>query len=1648
MTSRRPMTRSYSGNGRTSSFNEEEGSSSSNGRNTYLSNVRPENRSTLCSVMAQLTEDVQPSFETTLKSKAVSEKCNVKFTCVVSGYPAPELKWYKDDKEMDRYCGLPKYEIHRNGKTHTLHIYDCTLDDAAIYQVSAVNSKGIVSCSGVLEVGTMSEYQIHQRFFAKLKAKAEKKRLDLEGTNKKDTADKVEKEQPQKSPERTPRKRPIPQRQRNVEEPPESAGDKNMQNTVQEPVPPAFPVAPEVKKDGEPSSVNKKIKISNGTDAQTEPPSSPKSSVSSRSGAQGSAAENHYDGGMGLAQFLAETLQSQAAEEKQANKEETVQGVTDSEAKAQEEDGQQKAGEEAMEQDTLQVRERADQEVKDESKEISGSSTPTPTPTRHEARLHHKGPKELKEHKDHHKPASLTSMLHSVKDFFFGKNKKDTHEHRYHSDSPNTPEQTPPSFYLQSEERSNDDNGMSTEVAQLQDPTPERPHVAEKQEDPCRAEMASESPGRVTVGGSADQAMEVTAEGGPLSRPQLRSEAVGKDDRLLNVKSEDSLDASRPPPDPSHAAVEEATVETRPGLEVVGPVLSQRPHTQNRGEDRAERHPPPASKSQPQQNHLMDTCDLSSALEKDKQAQSSVTPLVSDGRGNSQETVAGVQSLKELNANVPRKDNDNKLNTQSLTVTNPESNECTISESVITVQDRELPIPIDNIPVIQISTIDDTQNVEVVFVEKVENNTDFFPASKPLMAGTEQEIKTEFHFTEDIPEIHPVVPVICIEDEILTPTIQISQPDVKEGPSPMALAQEKERMELDNLKNVLIKNDRVSDFCVPKDMEKADGKVEAEEVIQVPYPIPIINVSCTEEGIEQAASDAVALSVLVTPPIPETAEIRDKTEQTRMAEPTESTEHTSAPREIPEPTDNIERREETEHGDAPGHKERTEKDELPAADNASEVAEFRETSKHRGTCENGERPELKDTTEQHVAAVIEDKKTPEHTEPEPTSKDDTKQNSQMPQGELTEQTVGENRLIVANEPAKSDMNVLSKTVEASIENEITQSLKEARIESFMSVERLSFKPPLYPSLSPASLRKFMSKASGEGEGSADRQSDKAEDSLSGGSTPTSSLSCESSPRLKRRDSLSLIRSATPEELASGARRKIFIPKTKEETEDCSNKKDSPYMSPGQARRASFLQPPTGPNTPPVERRSPLLNRRKATLEVPKVVEEIPVPEEVSIKLEDKSGDKKPDPLKAPQVIRKIRGEPFPDASGHLKLWCQFFNVLSDSTIKWYKEEQEILEVQRSGSDESQVALAIVLASSLDCGVYGCTINNEYGTDTTDFLLSEDVMGEILLKDDLEVGEEIEMTPLMFNRGLGDSGTWGGKFFGRIMTETVHLGAGWTHKTSRVKVIYGLEPVFESGASCIMKIQNPIPYGTKLESNLAERNQEITKQECKVQNMIREYCKIFSAEARVNENFGSALEVVSQYLMYRPANSVPYATVEAELPGLFETYCWVDAGGKLNSKGVSEAEQKCSTFQHWLYEWTHSNLLTTRLEGVDFKLTNVRVVTKSKGYQGLSERGSPDVFDQFVTHHQCNYYCGLLGLRPLKTMDSLQPPIKMKGSRSPLLNRKSGGPGSPHVQKKSSLSPHSQRRAGTSPKVPRKNLEAEDSTGKSRAVDTR
>lgn len=69
-----------------------------------------------------------------------------------------------------------------------------------------------------------------------------------------------------------------------------------------------------------------------------------------------------------------------------------------------------------------------------------------------------------------------------------------------------------------------------------------------------------------------------------------------------------------------------------------------------------------------------------------------------------------------------------------------------------------------------------------------------------------------------------------------------------------------------------------------------------------------------------------------------------------------------------------------------------------------------------------------------------------------------------------------------------------------------------------------------------------------------------------------------------------------------------------------------------------------------------------------------------------------------------------------------------------------------------------------------------------------------------------------------------------------------------------------------------------------------------------------------------------YMMYRPANSVPHSTVEADLKGVFLKYCLMDAKGRLITRTISEVEQKCCTFQHWIHQWTHGNLLVTQLEG--------------------------------------------------------------------------------------------------------------------------
>lgn len=73
-------------------------------------------------------------------------------------------------------------------------------------------------------------------------------------------------------------------------------------------------------------------------------------------------------------------------------------------------------------------------------------------------------------------------------------------------------------------------------------------------------------------------------------------------------------------------------------------------------------------------------------------------------------------------------------------------------------------------------------------------------------------------------------------------------------------------------------------------------------------------------------------------------------------------------------------------------------------------------------------------------------------------------------------------------------------------------------------------------------------------------------------------------------------------------------------------------------------------------------------------------------------------------------------------------------------------------------------------------------------------------------------------------------------------------------------------------------------------------------------------------------IIPIFLIHRPENNIPYATVEEELMGEFVKYSIRD-GKEINFlRRDSEAGQKCCTFQHWVYQKTGGCLLVTDMQG--------------------------------------------------------------------------------------------------------------------------
>ncbi|CAL8327295.1 unnamed protein product [Boreogadus saida] len=393
------------------------------------------------------------------------------------------------------------------------------------------------------------------------------------------------------------------------------------------------------------------------------------------------------------------------------------------------------------------------------------------------------------------------------------------------------------------------------------------------------------------------------------------------------------------------------------------------------------------------------------------------------------------------------------------------------------------------------------------------------------------------------------------------------------------------------------------------------------------------------------------------------------------------------------------------------------------------------------------------------------------------------------------------------------------------------------------------------------------------------------------------------------------------------------------------------------------------------------------------------------------------PREEPKVVVVIQVEPVSGDPLSLCLWCQFSGVVSDHTVTWSREGRTLSELKRSGGDESRVSLTISKASHQDLGKYQCVLlTSLHGSLSLDYLLTYEVLSQIVVLatpktipsspvDIVGNEENVRCSRLLFREDFLSQQYFGENQVASLVTEPAHFGEGMHRRAFRTKLQAGLVSQLEPGNICVLKVHTSITYGTKDNDELVQKNFSLAVEECQVQNTAREYIKAYTTVAQSAEAFGEVPEIIPIYLVHRPSNAVPYATLEEELIGDFVKYSVRD-GKEINLKrSDSEAGQKCCAFQHWVYDNTDGNLLVTDMQGVGMRLTDVGIATCKKGYKGFRGNCATSFIDQFKALHMCNKYCEILGLaslqpKPKKTFSA--PKAKPQPS-SALPKKKTFGP---------------------------------------------
>ncbi|XP_060013795.1 alpha-protein kinase 3 isoform X2 [Lagenorhynchus albirostris] len=1602
---------------------------------SYLLSVRPETslssnwlshpssgRSTFCSVIAQLTEETQPLFETTLKSRAVSEDSDVRFTCIVTGYPEPEVTWYKDDTELDRYCGLPKYEITHQGNRHTLQLYRCREEDAAIYQASAQNAKGIVSCSGVLEVGTMTEYKIHQRWFAKLKRKAAAKMREIEkswkhGKEAVEEADTLRK----LSPDRFQRKR----RLSGAEVPVPSSPTREVENGT--------PVA--------------------WQEGETEPGQHPglgliNSFASGEVTTNGEAApENGEAGEHGLLTYICKAMElgPQRAPKKESG------------AKKKKKDEEPKQGVQKPEV------ERAARSHRSSENCVPSSDKPDSCGTQ--------GPMDMEQVQTQPRGRAAQGPGSSGAD---GTRKPasavDTQDQAQNAPVPGPDQEVYFSLkdmYLESTQA---DKPQGEEGAQTPRGSTPGELPSGKVSSKARGEREPAVPGQPTP--SAPQQTR------PFNRKRF-APPKSKGEPTTSCKPDSS-----PSQDPEPGAQSSGKAPPQASAQVPTPPARRRQSTQDSPLQGQAGHRTPGKVQESQATMASTTLassssDMVSAGCSTSRSQDIIEPMDTetqeDRRASADQNTGGKKNT-EMDRKMQvdgRTQGDGTQTTQRTQADRKTQVDVVTQESERSESGRNSQEDVMAQGKVGTQADKRTQADRRVQEDKGTWSEGSIPTAvkcwseKASMTGISPQSRAPKRPPSEDPSSPQIIecfeqtpeefsvpdkPEFMLRSDEAAGTASGSREETVPGPLAGGLTRGAQLPPEGSLEQVGGERYRGPEQSGPVKDKADEGLSQGPKQEQPGEVLPVDLGGCPSAGLSP--------QVPTLPSLPG-AGLTDNSQQRLPSTP--ASQHMSTAAFLPSG-------DKASLSSAPalhlglGAPSQSHPPGTRAADTEGACAKVPGVEGRTSgpqTCDPG----LIDSLKSYLLLLL--KLSGSETSGRgPGAQEEAATGDQAPSPSLapTVEVAGLSPRTSRRILERVENNRLVQSAQTLLLSPCTSRRLTGLLDREVQVGCQALAAARCPGPSPLSVPAIVvGEEEGPGVASGGSSEGEGEVSLEGpGLLPTSQesgmggplggvggqaapgqglLSAESRAQERFREeeipgeALTDLPAATPEELALGARRKRFLPKIRAAGDGEPTKpeeRESPSDSPRGPRKGLAPGPPGSPGR---QKRSPTQGRKADLLEVPRAEEEPAAGAlgssprasnlEAELALEEgKQGTPaKPrrakDLLKAPQVIRKIRVEQFPDASGSLKLWCQFFNILSDSVLTWAKDQRPVGEVGRSAGDEGPAALAIVQASPVDCGVYRCTIRNEHGSASTDFCLSPEVLSGFISREESQVGEEIEMTPMVFAKGLADTGCWGDKLFGRLVSEELQGGGHGCglRKASQAKVIYGLEPIFESGLTCIIKVSSLLVFGPSSETSLLGRNYDVTIQGCKIQNMSREYCKIFAAEARAAPGFGDVPEIIPLYLIYRPANNIPYATLEEDLGKPMESYCsreWGFAAAAAASSS-SEAVQKCQTFQHWLYLWTNGSFLVTDLAGVNWKMTDVQIATKLRGYQGLKESCFPALLDQFASSHQCNTFCEMLGLKPLKGPEAAHPQAKAKGSKSPSAGRR-GPQLSPQPQRKGPPSP--------------------------------